>query len=381
MEILPDFQYTKFTILIVDDDPNIIYYLQRVVSKKGFVVKTANDITLAKELLKEFKIDVMLLDVNMPGGSGYAFCKDLRREPNYQLLPIIFITAIDRETGLEEAIANGGDDYLNKPINVKELLAKLHAFCRIKALQDIVILQNKRYAIELKMARRVQELLNPQKNFSWNGYSVHTFLKPFIQIGGDYADVWQEGDSLHIIIADSIGHGPAGALLSAMFKMQLSTLPKEYGLKERIELLRTNMIQVIPQNYMITFFYGILHKDSVFEYSNGGNPYPLIYHNGSVSELEGKGPLIMDIDLASKTQVEVRKLERGSILMLYTDGASEATSPDMKMIDSKGLIEIFKKSVEDSVDIIPSMMNKILAFCGENPPQDDIALIIVQVPK
>ena len=381
MEILPHFQYSKFTILTVDDDPNIIHYLQRVISKKGFLVKSANNTTQAKSILEECKIDIMLLDVNMPGESGYVFCKELRKEPNYQLLPIIFITAIDRETGLEEAIANGGDDYLSKPINVKELLAKLHAFCRIKALQDIVISQNQRYAIELKMARRVQELLNPQKNFVWNECSVHTFLKPFIQIGGDYADVWQEGSTLHIVIADSIGHGPAGALLSAMFKMQLSTLPKEYGLKERIELLRTNMIQVIPPNYMITFFYGILHEDHTFEYSNGGNPYPFIYHNGSVSELEGKGPLIMDIDTFSKTQVEIRQLEKGSVLMLYTDGASEATSPDMKMIETKGLMEIFKQSIEDSINIIPSMMNKILTFCGKNPPQDDIAFIIIQVPK
>ncbi|MCB1157779.1 MAG: SpoIIE family protein phosphatase [Leptospiraceae bacterium] len=378
MNVRQEVLYRDFTILVVDDDINMTLFLKRTLEKRGYRVFTTSNANEARILLSSEKIDILLLDVNIPGESGYSLCQSLRTNPEFELLPIIFITTVDKTSGLEEAVSYGGDDYISKPVNTRELLAKVRSYCRIKALQDLFLKQKQDYERELATARKVQVQMIPEKEFQWHGCNIRTFFKPVIEIGGDYVDVWETGGKLHIVIADSIGHGPSGALLGAMFKMQLYSLGKELPLKERVELLRKNLIKAIPENYSITFFYGILSDDLKFSYINGGNPPPLLYANGSVSELPGKSPLIIDLDIPQKTEVKEIQLQKDSILFLYTDGVSEATSPDMKMLGTGGLKKLIPKCVKEG-DIIDNIMLEVKKFCGLYAPHDDIAMIRVQL--
>ncbi|MEM7183907.1 MAG: SpoIIE family protein phosphatase [Spirochaetota bacterium] len=373
-----------YHILVVDDDINIVKVLSRILSRQNYQVTISQSTEEARKILEKQKIDIMLLDVHMPVETGFKFCQELRQEPNFQLLPIIFVTAMDKNTGLEEAVSHGGDDYISKPIDKKELSAKVRAFCRIKRLQDIVQEQKANYEREMKTARKVQKLLIPEKEISWNKSQISLFFQPFIQISGDFVDAWVENTKLHLVISDSSGHGPSAALLGAMFKMQLNSLPTDLGLEERVSLLRKNLIQAIPENYSITFFYGILDTDYKLEYINGGNPKPLVCSKeGEIFELPGMSPLIIDLEMVRESNVRQIYLEKGSTLLLYTDGANEALSPEDKMLETKGLIEIFKKTMQNRhTNIIKNIMLEIQNYCGENnPPQDDIAFISVKVEE
>ena len=109
-------------ILVIDDDTRLRNLLQRFLREQAFAVSTAKDAQEARMLLEEYKFDVLIVDVMMPGESGIEFLKKLRREDN---VPVIMLTAMgetaDRINGLE----NGADDYLPKPFEPKELILRI----------------------------------------------------------------------------------------------------------------------------------------------------------------------------------------------------------------------------------------------------------------
>ncbi|MCG6152846.1 PP2C family protein-serine/threonine phosphatase [Leptospira bandrabouensis] len=366
-------------ILIVDDVPENVELLKYLLQQEGFKTYTAYSAEEARLVLLNTAIDTLLLDVNMPVQDGFSFCRELRTMDQFKLLPILFITSIEREVGFQEAMKNGGDDFINKPFNKRELVAKIHSVIRLKDLQDELYRQKSKYEKELQTARRVQDQLIPEKSFIWNGIKAQTLFHPYLQIGGDFVDSWIEEKKLHIVIADCSGHGPSAALIGAMFKMQLFNLVSTMDLRERVAHLRKNMELVLPEDYAITFCYAILDQDLKLSYINGGHPAPLVYMDGETKFLKGMSPMIMGINFAANDEVQTVQLKTGSLFFMYTDGASEAMNPKSEYITEEGMKDIFHESVKSGKDILQSVQNKILDFCGSSTPSDDMAMVCIQL--
>ncbi|TGM51414.1 PP2C family protein-serine/threonine phosphatase [Leptospira vanthielii] len=367
------------TILIVDDVPENVELLKYLLQQEGFKTYTAFSAEEARLVLLNTAIDTLLLDVNMPVQDGFSFCRELRTMDQFKLLPILFITSIEREVGFQEAMKNGGDDFINKPFNKRELVAKIHSVIRLKDLQDELYRQKSKYEKELQTARRVQDQLIPEKSFIWNGIKAQTLFHPYLQIGGDFVDSWIEEKKLHIVIADCSGHGPSAALIGAMFKMQLFNLVSSMGLSERVAHLRKNMELVLPEDYAITFCYAILDQDLKLSYINGGHPAPIVYIDGETKFLKGMSPMIMGINFSATDEVQSVQLKTGSLFFMYTDGASEAMNPKSEYISEDGMKDIFHESVKSGTDILQTVQTKILEFCGSSTPSDDMAMVCIQL--
>ncbi|TGM07979.1 response regulator [Leptospira barantonii] len=371
--------YSHYTVLAVDDSEINLKLILHTLMPLGFQIFTAESAADARNILLTNRVDILLLDVSMPGQDGFSFCRELREIERFKLLPILFITAISRELGFDEAISHGGDDFIHKPFQPRELIAKIRAFIRIKILQDEVLEQKRNYERELIMARKVQQELLPEKELEWNGVSLSTIFQPLMQIGGDYTDAWIENESLHIFIADCSGHGPSAALLAAMLKMQVSSLSPDQTLQEKVRTLRHNLEKILPDEFSITFFYGILSEDLNFEYSNGGHPSPMLYKNGEVTTLPGMGPLIIPIEINVSEEFKSVQLENGSYLLLYTDGATEIADKTMNILGEEKLKGIFKEGVSKGGDILASMMESILAHSDRGTNDDDIAMMVLKL--
>ncbi|PJZ58957.1 PP2C family protein-serine/threonine phosphatase [Leptospira barantonii] len=371
--------YSHYTVLAVDDSEINLKLILHTLMPLGFQLFTAESAADARNILLTNRVDILLLDVSMPGQDGFSFCRELREIERFKLLPILFITAISRELGFDEAISHGGDDFIHKPFQPRELIAKIRAFIRIKILQDEVLEQKRNYERELIMARKVQQELLPEKELEWNGVSLSTIFQPLMQIGGDYTDAWIENESLHIFIADCSGHGPSAALLAAMLKMQVSSLSPDQTLQEKVRTLRHNLEKILPDEFSITFFYGILSKDLNFEYSNGGHPSPMLYKNGEVTTLPGMGPLIIPIEINVSEEFKSVQLEKGSYLLLYTDGATEIADKTMNILGEEKLKRIFQDGVSKGGDILALMMESILAHSDRGTNDDDIAMMVLKL--
>jgi class 3 adenylate cyclase len=123
-------------ILVVDDTPQNVRLLGDLLTAKGYDVTPAASGAEALEQIEKHKPDLVLLDVVMPGLSGYDVCRRIRETPATATLPVVMVTALDPGTERIKGIEAGADDFVTKPINQPELLARVKSLLRIKSLHD-----------------------------------------------------------------------------------------------------------------------------------------------------------------------------------------------------------------------------------------------------
>ena len=146
-------------VLVVDDVAANLRLLDAVLTPRGFVVQTAASGASALEAIAEQNVDVVLLDVNMPGMSGYEVCRRIRSDPRTRLLPVVMVTAAPEEERVL-ALEAGADDFLRQPLEQAELLARVRSLARLKRYHDAL----DRQALQLTawnqtLEERVQEQL------------------------------------------------------------------------------------------------------------------------------------------------------------------------------------------------------------------------------
>jgi adenylate cyclase len=125
-------------VLVVDDTPQNILLLADLLSSRGYDVTTAASGAQALELIAAKPPDLVLLDVVMPEMSGYEVCRKIRANPATEVLPVVLVTALDPAQERIKGLEAGADDFLTKPINQPELLARVRSLLRIKSLYDTV---------------------------------------------------------------------------------------------------------------------------------------------------------------------------------------------------------------------------------------------------
>jgi twitching motility two-component system response regulator PilH len=115
-------------ILIVDDSKTELYHLTDVLGKRGYSVRTAENGEEAMRKLGEDKPDLILMDVVMPGQNGFQLTRSITRDPRFADVPVIMCTSKNQETDKVWGMRQGARDYIVKPVNGDELVAKIKAF-------------------------------------------------------------------------------------------------------------------------------------------------------------------------------------------------------------------------------------------------------------
>lgn len=118
----------KNRILLLEDDLSLIDGLQHSLTKSGFALEIARTVNEAMTLLEKQQYDLLLLDVTLPDGTGFAVCEQVRKDGNQ--VPIIFLTALDEEVNVIRGLDSGGDDYITKPFKLGELCSRIRALLR-----------------------------------------------------------------------------------------------------------------------------------------------------------------------------------------------------------------------------------------------------------
>lgn len=151
----------RFKILIVDDGPKNIQVVANLLGDKEYDLSYATSGVRALELIEENRYDLVLLDVMMPGMNGYEVCRKIKSSHLVDDLPVIFLTAKTDEDSLIEAFESGAQDYVTKPFNASELMARIKTHLKLKAFEDSqqVVIDNA--MAELKLLNK--EIIETQK--------------------------------------------------------------------------------------------------------------------------------------------------------------------------------------------------------------------------
>ena len=144
------------TILIVDDNPQNLQVLAKILQDNKYEIEFATNGETALEWIKSNQFELILLDINMPGMNGFEVCKEIRSNPDLNNTPVIFLSAdTDRESILK-GFEFGGQDYVAKPFDSRELLARVRTHLKLKDSLEKLDKLNK--SLEEKVAERTQQL-------------------------------------------------------------------------------------------------------------------------------------------------------------------------------------------------------------------------------
>lgn len=134
--------HSEYKILVVDDIVTNVLLLEVLLSKEGFVVFSANDGCKALEMIKKEMPDLILLDVNMPIMDGFEVVKEMKKVSLYREIPVIFLTAMNDTDSIVKGFKTGGSDYITKPFNKEELMARIMHQLSLLAAKRIIVKRN-----------------------------------------------------------------------------------------------------------------------------------------------------------------------------------------------------------------------------------------------
>ncbi len=160
----------KFHILVVDDDDKIRSLIKQYLIEKGFLISTAENAEKAKKIIEIFNFNLIILDVMMPGQSGYDLTKELKESKN---IPIILLTAKGEVENRIHGLELGADDYLGKPFDPKELLLRVKNVIKMN-LDPNKVLSSKIGEAELNLNKMIIKLKNKVKKINFSEKKVLT---------------------------------------------------------------------------------------------------------------------------------------------------------------------------------------------------------------
>ncbi len=109
-------------VLVIDDEPEITEIIDTFLTEFGFSVRTLNSSDQTLEVAREFKPELILLDIMMPGMDGYDVCAELKKDEEFATTPVIFLTGKDRNDDMGRSFKSGGDMFIKKPFSCERLL-------------------------------------------------------------------------------------------------------------------------------------------------------------------------------------------------------------------------------------------------------------------
>lgn len=378
-------------ILIVDDNPMNVMVVREMLKKAGYAqIVTANSADEMFGLLgmhepasasEEF--DLILLDMMMPGIDGIEACRRVQQSERLRDIPVIMVTAVGDSLKLAEALDAGASDFVTKPINRVELLARIRAALRLKAEKDWHKERDRRLREELELAQQVQAAALPSP-VDEPYLSIRGLYRPADDLAGDlYAWYKIDRHRYGIAIIDAMGHGISSSLVcmfvaSTLRDAILTRVDPEYVVRE----LNRRMMQLQFSNPLIQYYFTCLYavvdtELGTVEYVNAGHP-PGLLTRGDGTDAERLERSCVALGLFETIAVEKRvlSLRAGDRLFLYTDGVLESLdSADEQRVDR--LLDLFLQ-----VKACPLELEERLI--RDNRPdmrQDDRCLVIVEVKK
>jgi sigma-B regulation protein RsbU (phosphoserine phosphatase) len=358
-------------VFVVDDDSSIIRTIDGFLKRAGFRTDSAGDVAGALQGIRAKRPDLVLLDVNLPDGSGFDVCRTLHNEASAFTTPVLFISANEDTSTKVRGFEVGGVDYITKPIVGAEVVARVRTHLRLKhAYERLAELQ----------AERLQQLASAQRNLMPSPQDVpearfQVSIRQVLTAGGDFYDVIPTGQGVvDYLVADASGHDLAASLWTASLK----ALAAEYAgpLNLPVEIVRSinsSLRHILPRGAFFTLIYARVNRQTGrASLVNAGHP-PVIVCRPAADEpliLRQEGDVVGAFDDAVFGVAELT-LETGDRIFLYTDGLIENGGPYEEGLQNLARA-CQRRQKLPLQDAIPAVVDDVMV--GQSPADDTLLM-------
>jgi sigma-B regulation protein RsbU (phosphoserine phosphatase) len=389
----------KEKILIVDDSQEIRMLLGRYLKAAGYETAEAENGEAGLNQARECLPDLILLDIIMPDIDGFKVCEKLKSDPDFMDIPVIFLSARSDTADKVKGLAIGGADYITKPFDRGEVMARIENQLKIRRLTDALMAANlelmqkqKNLDEDLQAAAGIQQGLLPQKLPEIQQLNIAWKFMPSEKIGGDIFNVIRlDEDHVAFYMVDISGHGVPAALVTFSVSQALQPHHMGYTVRHLSNLScghevvpPAEVLKALDAEYpwerfekFFTIIYIIidLSRENLI-YSNAGHPPPMVLHrDGSYDLLEKRGTVI-GLDGIVPFEEEGRKLHEGDKILCYTDGVFEITNEKEEIFGEKRFHKLAQSLVHLPVhEMLEQILTAIQEFAGEMTVRDDVSLL------
>jgi sigma-B regulation protein RsbU (phosphoserine phosphatase) len=350
------------------------------------------------EAVRGYDIDE-LSDLHLKLGEGFIgsvalsaqpiISHDVRNDPVYinardrtrseMVAPII---SNDEVIGVFDLESDELNAYSNDDLEVLLLLASQVAIIIEKVMLHEQMIEKKRLQGQLEVARQVQLALLPPTDPQLDGYDISAYNFPTEEVSGDYYD-WVKiyDDQIGIVIADVSGKGVPAAILMAFLRASLRAAT-HIGYATNISMAKVNYLlwESIERNQFVTAFHGVLDASNrTLSYSNAGHNPPLLMNAGGEIRFIEFGEQPLGMFPQTRYHEYHMSLEPGDVLVLYTDGATEAQSPSGEEFGRDRIVEAIKENYDKPArEMIASLQMAVLEWTGNAGASDDVTFFIIK---
>ncbi len=302
-------------ILLVDDSPANLRLLSQILAERGYHVRAVTSGLRALASIRLNPPDLILLDIRMPGMDGYEVCAQLRASPRTEDIPILFISALDDIGDKVKAFSTGGVDYITKPFQLEEVVARVQTHLALRELRRDLQEANRRMEGELALAARVQ-----------------------------------------------------------------ASFPDRPELV--CQAVNERLVEYSATDQFVTVFLGVLDlRSGALVYSNAGHNPPVILSPAREGPPQLLGNTGLPLGLLAETTWQPGRvtLAAGDVLVLYTDGITEAESAQQGPYGLDRLVGAAREvCARPACEIRDAILGSVQEFARGVPLADDMALMVLK---
>src|SRR5438105_10411767 len=315
--------------------------------------------------------------------------QDVRRDPRYinarprtnskMVAPIVSNNEVIGVFDLESDDLNA---YSNDDLEVLMLLASQVAIIIEKVMLHDQLIEKQRLETQLEVARQVQLQLLPARDPQLEGFETSAYNFPTEEVSGDYYD-WVRiyDDQIGVVIADVSGKGVPAALLMAFLRASLRAAT-HIGYAPHISMSKVNYLlwESIERNQFVTAFYGILDATNrTLAYSNAGHNPPLFLDKDGNVRFEERGGVPLGMFRDSRYYEYFATIEPGEVMVLYTDGVTEAENPKREEYGRDRLVDAVRRCLQlGAREMIDFIHRDVTQWTAGRGATDDVTFFIIK---
>lgn len=395
-------QVNATKVLLADDDAISRRLLGSALARWGYEAVMVGDGAAAWEVLSSPDAPhLAILDWQMPGLSGVEICRLVRARSDRHYTYLLLLTARTQQADIITGLDAGADDYVPKPFHPEELRARLRAGRRLTNLEtDLRAAMANLERARMERARaagRIQDaLLTGSPPTGIHGASIAALTVPSQSVDGDYYEFYEHSPScVDIVVGDVMGKGIAAALTAAAMKSRLAMvhfalgrgaqcglIPEPAAVVARLQAASAEELMRV-ETFSTLNYTRIDTQARVATWVDCGHMKTIYVDGdtGEVSLLEGCN-MPIGFSMCDNYEQFSRPLKPGDLLVLYSDGITDAPAPNRSRFGLERLLEfVASRRTVPPADLVRAIRQAVVEFTRGAPLFDDLTCVIVAIDR